>query len=149
LAQNAIDPRLKHVADNRFHRSVRNRTGADFVQNGHRDPAYAGDGRPVDGIGRLEIQAARDLRPNDTGRIAGVDEHPERPRAIEEDLIEDQGMAGDGGVERFLSGGRKGREDDNEARKSHVRSLRLACGDGLDGMVICLPRWRKRPMWDC
>ena len=142
--QDAIDARLKYVADDGFHGTIGDRASADVIENSHWDPADAGNGCLVDGIGGLEVQAARDFGANDAGGVAGIDEHPVRPGAVEEDIVEDEGVAGDGGFElnsgsdsQALSGGRKGRESEKEACKSHARNLRLAASDGLDGMVIC------------
>src|ERR1017187_1860028 len=53
--QDAIDARLKYVADDGFHGTIGDRAGADFVENSHGDPADAGNGCLVDGIGGLEV----------------------------------------------------------------------------------------------
>jgi len=150
LPQDAVDTRLKHFADDDFHGPVGDRAGADLVQDGHGDPADAGNGCLIYGIGGLEIQAARDFGADDTRCVAGIDEHPVRSGAIQEDIVEDEGVTGDGGFEQdcgwdglVFRGSRNCRESEKEACQSHARSLRPAASDGLDGAVICLPEGQK------
>ena len=96
LAEDAVDTLLKDIADDGFHSAVGDRTGADLIEDSDRDSTSLGEGYLLDGIRGLKLQAARDFGANDAGGVAGIDEHTVRSVAVEEDVVEDHGVPGEG-----------------------------------------------------
>jgi hypothetical protein len=145
--ENAIHTHLKNVGDDCFDRSIHDPSGAYFIENCDRD-ATGFSGRCLfDNIGKFEIQAARDLRSNDAGGVAGIEQHSEGSSAVEKNVLQDQGVPADRCIEddpglrrRWLSGGRDSREGEKAACKSHASSLRRSAGERLEGGVICLSK---------